>query len=70
MLLRALPTPTPPHPLSSLCTLYPRAHALSGELFTRLRSITKFDENTSQLYGAMVASAFAYLHARQSERPC
>jgi len=39
--------------------------ALGGELFTRLRAVGKFDEPTSKLYSAIVASAFAYLHARK-----
>ena len=45
---------TPHHPFSA-----------TGELFTRLRHLGKFDDHTSRLYGAMVASAFTYLHARQ-----
>ena len=36
-----------------------------GELFTRLKTVGKFDDLTGRLYAAMVASAFAYLHARQ-----
>ena len=39
--------------------------ALGGELFTYLREKVKFEEPQAAVYGAMVASAFAYLHARK-----
>jgi len=39
--------------------------ALGGELFTYLRSENKFPLEQATLYGAMVSSAFAYLHARK-----
>ena len=39
--------------------------AQGGELFTLLRSAGKFDEGHACLYAAMVAAAFAYLHARK-----
>jgi len=39
--------------------------ALGGELFSHLRLVGKFAEPTGALYGAMVTSAFAYLHARK-----
>ena len=39
--------------------------AQGGELFTLLRSHGRFEEPPACLYAAMVASAFAYLHARR-----
>ena len=39
--------------------------AQGGELFTLLRSHKRFEEPPACLYAAMVASAFAYLHARK-----
>jgi len=38
---------------------------LGGELFSLLRSTGRLPAPQAQLYAAMVASAFAYLHARQ-----
>ena len=39
--------------------------ALGGELFTHLRSETKFAQGKAALYAGMVCSAFSYLHARK-----
>jgi len=39
--------------------------ALGGELFTHLRRVGKYLPSQACLYAAMVASAFAYLHARK-----
>ena len=43
----------------------PKQVAQGGELFTLLRSHKRFEEPHACLYAAMVASAFAYLHARR-----
>ena len=39
--------------------------ALGGELFTHLRSESKFSQEKAVLYAAMVCSSFSYLHARK-----